>query len=262
MHLQARLLSVAVLAGLASLAMPAFAANKADAPAALRAKDMLSSNGSSAHRAADDAFSVRDVIVDRDGAEHVRFDRTFRGLPVIGGDVVMHSRSGKFKAASVSLKTTERPGVVPKLSAEQAVLAAGADFAGTLEDIGSQGLVVYARGAKPVLAYEVRVRGVSKRDGEADMRYFIDAKSGKVLDRWNRIMTTAATGIGQTLFLGDLNMVTDSISGGFQLVDPTRGGGNTRDGLGKEISRVYNSAAVMTDADNNWGNNTESVVAF
>ena len=261
MHPQARLLSVAVIAGLAALASPVFAAGKADSPAALRAKDMLSSHGVAAHRAANDAFTVRDVIVDRDGSEHVRFDRTFRGLPVIGGDVVMHSRNGQFKSASLSLKSTLRPGVTPRLSAEQAVLAAGADFAGKLEDIGSQGLVVYARGAKPVLAYEVRVRGVSPRDGDADMRYFVDATSGKVLDRWNRIMTTAATGVGQTLFLGDVSMVADSISGGYQLVDPTRGGGNTRDGKGKVIDQVYSTAAIMTDADNNWGNNTESLVA-
>jgi len=260
MHLKARLLSVAVLAGLASIALPAFAA-KADSPAALRAKDMLSSNGAAANRAANDAFTVRDVIVDRDGAEHVRFDRTFRGLPVIGGDVVMHSRNGQFKSASVSLKTTDRPGLAPKLSAEQATMAAGTHFGGKLEDIGSQGLVVYARGAKPVLAYEVRVRGVSARDGEADMRYFIDATNGKVLDRWNIIHTAAATGTGNTLFLGDVAITTNSAGSTFEMVDPTRGSGNTRDGQGKEISRVYSTAPLMTDADNNWGNNAESDVA-
>ena len=81
MHLKARLLSVAVLAGLASIALPAFA-GKADSPAALRAKDLLVSNGAAAKRAANDAFVVRDVIVDRDGTEHVRFDRTFRVLAV------------------------------------------------------------------------------------------------------------------------------------------------------------------------------------
>jgi zinc metalloprotease ZmpA len=260
MHLQARLLSVAVLAGLASFAMPAFA-GKADSPATLRAKNLLVANARAVQRAPSDAFVVRDVVVDKDGAEHVRFDRTYRGLAMIGGDIVVHSRNGKFRSASHTLKTSERPNLQPKLSADQAVMAAGTDFAGKLEDIGSQGLVVYARGAKPVLAYEVRVRGVSKRDGEADMRYFIDAKSGKVLDRWNIIHTAAATAVGQTLFLGDVSMTTNSISGGYQLVDPTRGGGNTRDGKGKEIGMVYNSAAIMTDADNNWGNNTESLVA-
>jgi len=259
MHLQARLISVAVLAALA-VSAPAFA-GKADSPAALRAKGLLETHGAAVHRAGADGFVVKDVVVDADGTEHVRFTRSYRGLPVIGGDLVVHSRGGQFKSASLSLKSSERPGLQPKLSADEAMLAAGADFGGKLEDIGSKGLVVYARGAKPVLAYELRVRGLSQRDGEADMRYFVDARTGKVLDKWNIIHTAAATGIGQTLFLGDVQMTTNSISGGYQLVDPLRGGGNTRDGLGKEISRVYSTAAIMTDADNNWGNNTESLVA-
>jgi Zn-dependent metalloprotease len=259
MHLQARVLSVAVLAGLASFAMPAFA-GKADSPAALRAQDLLVANGAAVQRNAGDGFAVRDVIVDRNGSEHVRFDRTYRGLPVIGGDVVVHSRNGQFRSASKTLKTRERPNLQPGVSVDNAVLAAGTDFGGKLEDIGSKGLVIYARGAKPVLAYEIRVRGVAQ-GGEADMRYFVDAKSGKVLDKWNIIHTAAANGVGNTLFLGDVTMTTNSITGGYQLVDPTRGGGNTRDGLGKVIDNVYNSAAIMTDADNNWGNNAESQVA-
>lgn len=256
MQSQARL-TVAVLVGLTAMtAAPAFAA-KADSPAALRAKDMLSSQGIAAPS---DGFVVRDVIVDRDGTEHVRFDRTYRGLPVIGGDVVVHSKNGKFASASRSLKTKDRPLTKATRTADDALLAAGADFAGQINDIGYTGLVVYARGAKPVLAHEVRVRGVSKQ-GEADMRYFVDARTGKVLDKWNIIHTAAASGVGNTLFLGDVSMTTNSITGGYQLVDPTRGNGNTRDGLGKVIDNVYNSAAIMTDADNNWGNNAESQVA-
>lgn len=255
-----RVLYVAVLAGLASLSAPAFA-GKLDSQAALRANELLATHGAAAQRASDDAFTARDTIVDRDGTEHVRFDRTWRGLPVIGGDLVVHSKNGQFKSASLSLKSTERPLQKAAKSADDAVLSAGADFAGTINDIGYTGLVVYARGAKPVLAHEVRLRGVSKTQGEADMRYFVDARTGKVLDKWNIIHTAAASGVGQTLFLGDVAMTTDSISGGYQLVDPTRGGGNTRDGLGKVIDNVYSTAKIMTDADNNWGNNTESLVA-
>lgn len=251
---------MAVLAGLAVLSAPALA-GKSNPAATLRANDLLASHGALAQRNTGDAFAVRDIVVDNDGTEHVRFDRSFRGLPVIGGDVVLHSRNGVLKSASLGLRTRERPLLRATRSADDAILAAGADFNGTLRDIGSQGLVIYARGPRPVLAYEIRVRGVSKRDGDADMRYFVDAKSGKVLDKWNIIHTTAATGVGQTLFLGDVSMVTNSITGGYQLVDPSRGGGNTRDGKGKVIDQVYNTAAIMTDADNNWGNNAESNVA-
>ncbi|GHG19719.1 hypothetical protein GCM10018777_37500 [Streptomyces albogriseolus] len=34
--------------------------------------------------------TVRDVVVDADGGRHVRYDRTYRGLPVLGGDFVLH----------------------------------------------------------------------------------------------------------------------------------------------------------------------------
>ncbi len=37
-----------------------------------------------------DAFRSRSVLLDRDGTSHVRYDRTYRGLPVLGGDVVVH----------------------------------------------------------------------------------------------------------------------------------------------------------------------------
>jgi Zn-dependent metalloprotease len=255
------------LAILASLALPlsSFAASpNALSAVTQRAKGLIEvpANAKALQRADQDGFTAKDTIIDADGTEHVRFNRSYRGLPVIGGDVVVHSRNGRFEKANLTLKNTARPGVTPRVSADEALIAAGAAFNGTtIDDVSSRGLVVYARGAKPVLAYEVRVRGVSDTQGEADMRYFVDALSGKVLDGWNIIKTAAASGTGQTLFLGDVPITTDSTSSGFQMVDPTRGGGNTRDGKGREISTIYSSAAILTDADNNWGNNTTSVLA-
>ena len=38
---------------------------------------------------------VKDVVQDADGAQHVRYDRTFDGLPVIGGDLVVHQGAGR-----------------------------------------------------------------------------------------------------------------------------------------------------------------------
>lgn len=38
--------------------------------------------------------TVRDVVTDTDGAQHVRYDRTYRGLPVLGGDLVVHLAPG------------------------------------------------------------------------------------------------------------------------------------------------------------------------
>lgn len=253
MHKSSRLLVVAVAFALAGTAA---AAN----PAADQAQGLLRANGAAVRAAPGDQFVFRTVSRDADGTEHVRFDRTYNGLPVIGGDVVVHQRGGRFKSADLTLGSISRPSLSPRVSADKAMVEAGAFFGGKIDAVSTTGMVVYARDKQPLLAYEIRVRGYSDA-GEADMRYFVDARTGKVLDGWNIIHTAAATGVGQTLFLGDVPITTNSVSGGYQLVDPSRGGGNTRDGAGKVIDRVYSTAPIMTDADNNWGNNAESQVA-
>src|SRR5450631_2709956 len=44
---------------------------------------------------------VKDVITDTDGSTHVRYNRTFNGLRVIGGDLVSHrDRAGNVKSVS------------------------------------------------------------------------------------------------------------------------------------------------------------------
>ena len=57
---------------------------------------------------------VKDVARDADGTEHVRYDRTYAGLPVIGGDlVVAESPQGAVRTATwatqhrIALKTTQ-----------------------------------------------------------------------------------------------------------------------------------------------------------
>ena len=107
MTLQTRVLAVAVVA---ALSMSAAHAAKPDlGPSSARAKSLIDASPATAKRHMGDSFIARDVIVDRDGTEHVRFDRTYRGLPVIGGDMVVHSRNGQLKGTRLMLKTAERP---------------------------------------------------------------------------------------------------------------------------------------------------------
>ena len=253
MSMNHKLLTAAVLLALGSTAQ----AN----PVADTARALIRSNPSAVHAASQDQFVVRDTIRDADGTEHVRFDRTYRGLPVIGGDVVVHQKGGRFRSASQTLTTMARPALAPRVSADVAEVEAGAKFGGSIDTVESKGLVIYAANHAPTLAWEVRVRGVSPTQGEADMRYFVDARTGKVLDGWNTIHTAAAVGTGKTLLVGNVSLNTSTGTGGYQLVDSTRGGGNTRNGGGKVIDNVYNSAAIMTDADNVWGNNATSDIA-
>jgi Zn-dependent metalloprotease len=253
MSMNQKLLAAAVLLALGTTAQ----AN----PVADQARSLIRANPGALRAASGDDFVLKDTIRDADGTEHVRFDRTFRGLPVIGGDVVVHQKGGSFRSASLSLASNARPSLTPRINGDAAEVEAGAKFGGSIDEVSVKGLVVYALNRTPVLAWEVRVRGVSPTQGEADMRYFVDASTGKVLDGWNTIQATAAVGTGKTLLVGNVSLNTSTGTGGYQLVDSTRGGGNTRNGNGKVIDTVYNSAAIMTDADNAWGNNATSDVA-
>ena len=92
-----------------ALASGAAFAGQANHPAAGRALGLLDAHGTAVQRNAADRFSIKDVVVDANGTEHVRRERTYRGLRVIGGDVVEHSRNGAFKSASLTLKSAARP---------------------------------------------------------------------------------------------------------------------------------------------------------
>jgi Zn-dependent metalloprotease len=266
MNVQTCLLSAAIATALAAAA-PATAAGRPSARDAVvaRASALLSArqvNGL-ANQATADAFIPEDTIVDPDGTEHVRFARTYHGLPVIGGDMVLHSRNGKALGVSETLATRKRPGIRPGIAKSRAVGVANREFAGKATEAPDSHLVVYARGAKPVLAYEVVLRGFSADQTPREMHYFVDAKSGKMLDRWDGIETaqpgrdtdacasgTPAVGVGHSLTEGDVAIDSVRCGKGYQLRDLTRGGGYTTNmGL-----RQTGMGTIYSDADNKWGN--------
>ena len=261
---EARLLGVAIMAALAVPAT-ALAAVPAGSPAVARANGLIDGHASAFRRAAADAFAARDVIVDADGTEHVRFDRTWRGLPVIGGDVVVHSRNGQLRGASMTLGSAMRPSGNGRIDRDDAIVAAGAAFGTGFEGVPTARKVVYARGTQPVLAWEVVMNGMRADQTPTEMHYFVDAGSGRILDRFDGIetgkpgsggatgCTTSATGVGQSLFSGDVGINTARCSDGtYQMTDLARGGGFTTD-MG---SRTNGSGTIFSDADNNWGDNT------
>src|SRR6476469_3143013 len=265
MKLQNHLLSVAIVAALA-LPLGAMAAPSANSAAATRALGLIDGHGSSFKRADADRFIAKDSIVDANGTEHVRFDRTYRGLPVLGGDVVVHSRNGQLKAASLTLKTMGRPDVTPTISANQAIVEAGTHFGTGFNGVPTSHLVIYARGASPILAHEVTFAGFKADQTPTDMHYIVDAKSGRILDKWDTVetgrpgggttctSTTSAAGTGKTLFSGTVAISTTNCGTSFQMKDQTRGGGYTTD-----MNNATNgSGTIFTDADNTWGNGAVS----
>jgi len=245
MNLRQKLLAAAVLAALSSPALAATAPEAAieHARAALQARPAL------VLASREDRFIARDAIVDADGSEHVRFERSYAGLPVIGGDFVLHQRAGKPASASMALRSVLAPDLRAELAAGDAILVARAAFGVEPELAPQADRVVYARGpAQPRLAWRVHLQG-----GDSDETLIVAAQDGRLLDRWSNNESAAATGTGRTLYSGNVSIGTNSIVGGYEMRDQSRGGGYTINAAtGKTSGQIYK------DADNSWGNNAVS----
>ena len=264
MNVKMSLLSLAIVSGLAVSGSADAAGNQRSAAIA-RANALITApaNQLAIRRAPADSFIARDAIVDADGTEHVRYQRNYNGLPVIGGDFVVQSRNGKIGKISQTLRSAVRPSLKPVVTSDQAIVEAGSRFGSHFQGAPSSRLVVFARGASPVLAHEVVFKGVKADQTETEMHYFVDARSGRVLDQWDTVQTarpgpggsgctgaTAAVGTGKSLTAGTVVLDTTKCGSSYQLVDPTRGGGATHN----MAMKTAGMGAVFTGTTNVWGN--------
>jgi len=245
-------ISKLTMSALAALALcSALSATAADLAAVeARARAHIEAFPGHSMHAAGHTYAVRDIIVDAEGSTHVRFDRQVNGLRVIGGDLVVHSDAhGHFDSVSRTLEHLVQVGSVPRVGHAAAAAAALAHQAGFQHDGKKAELVVWARGDQPALAWEVRVLGRQADGTPQDQRVIVDAHSGQVLERWDTIHTASASGTGNGFYVGNVPLTTNSISGGYELRDPSRGSQKTVD----MKNGTSGSGSIFTDSDNAWG---------
>lgn len=246
MNLNCKSVLVAVALTLAIGGSQASAMDR-NAVAADDAVTMLQRHRLDARVSTGDRFVSRGVLVDTDGTEHVRLNRTYKGLPVIGGDVVVHSIDGRYKSISLSQNAALNLSTTPAVAKSQAIVAAGAEFGADFAGMPEATLSVYARGkGTPRLAWQVRMH-----NAQADMTYIVDARTGDIIEHWSNLETAVAAGQGRSLYSGTVALVTNSTATGFELRDLSRGRMRTIDG-----SNSRTSGQVYKDSDNIWGNGT------
>ena len=266
----AKALSVAILMGTAGHAAAATSLAVDHALAAIRLNPVPTRLSSA------DAFSARSVVVDRNGIEHVHFDRVYNGLRVIGGDLVVHTAaSGAFKGTSLTIAKPISVGITPAISSSSAITAAGVQFGTRFDAVPTATLVVFARTATPKLAYDVLYSGTAKDKTPILMHYYVDAATGAILDKQNDIETgilpgtggatgtpppppnvTPTIGQGNSLYAGvvTLNTQWNATRRVYELTDSTRGNTHIND-----IGNGYRGAGTLVvDADNKWGNGATS----
>ncbi|MFE3887138.1 M4 family metallopeptidase [Streptomyces lydicus] len=194
---------------------------------------------------------VKDVIKDADGTTHTRYERTYAGLPVLGGDMVVHTAKGgaiksTTKSTEKSLKVASTTAkIAPTAAAQSAQGTAVKSLSGKKADAQTPKKVVWAASGSPVLAYDTVVKGVQKDGTPSRMHVITDANSGKKIFQYDDIRT----GKGESEFSGSVDLGTSKEGSGYTLTDADRGGhktlnlGNSESGEGKAFS----------DEDDKWG---------
>ena len=222
-----------------------------------------------ARKTVEQEFHVIDTIRDADGSAHVRMTRTVHGLPVIGGDIVVHQGAGgTWKGASQTLKAPLDLSVRPSFDRAAATVRALAPSAATrsirkLRSTGSPRLVIDAVSATPRLAWQVRTAGRQQDGTPSRMLSYVDARSGKVLRREEQIHTT--DGSGQSLYSGTVSIQIAPSGSGYTLTDPAHGNGLTVDAQNKTESALCQllgigcvAGVAFTSPDTSYGNGTTS----
>jgi len=242
-----------VLAAIASVSTTAAAGIDGYDAQIAKAVSQVRANAKATFSGDGQSFAAKDVIIDADGSQHVRLLRSYKGLPVLGGDLVVHSDAkGQFRSASLTIQDRVSLDTRPKVSEMLAIGAAEAAFAGKITGKSEAALVVYAREGRPQLAWDVVVDGVKGDRMDSLMHTIVSARTGKVIDEWDAVQSIGGT--GYSLYSGTLTIETSVSGSGFSMVDATRGGHYVTDMQDADTG----NGVLFTDADNVWGNSTTS----
>ncbi|WP_067080551.1 M4 family metallopeptidase [Streptomyces hygroscopicus] len=258
----AALLASGLTAGTAGAAPAGGASATSGAQAAVltasaRAELLREANATTADTAtslglgAKEKLVVKDVIKDADGTTHTRYDRTYAGLPVLGGDLIVHrAKGGDVRSVTKATKATVKvasttAGIAPSAAAKAAVKLAKADDTTQAAADQAPRKVIWAATGKPVLAYETVVGGVQKDGTPNQLHVITDAATGEKLYEYQAIKN----GKGESEYSGSVELGTSKEGDGYTLTDADRGGHRTTNLENKEDGE----GAAFTDDDDNWG---------
>ncbi|MER6673463.1 M4 family metallopeptidase [Streptomyces sp. NPDC000983] len=200
---------------------------------------------------------VKDVVQDADGTTHTRYERTYAGLPVLGGDLIVHESAagaaeGVTRATKAAVKVADLTADVTRSAAEkQALKAAKAE--GSTESAADRAprKVVWAASGTPRLAYETVVGGFQHDGTPQELHVITDATTGEKLHEWEAIRT----GSGNGQYSGSVTIGTSLSGSTYQLNDASRGAHKT---YNKARSTSSSAGTLFTDADDVWGTGAAS----
>jgi len=178
------------------------------------------------------------------GLNYVPYTRTYKSLPVRGGDfVVMTDSSGATKYTSVAQSAPiGELSVTPKITDTAAASVAKSQLKSVTSVEGTNLVVVAAEGKAARLAWESTINGIGA-EGVSRLTVDVDAITGKVLRTQEHV--TEATGTGTGWIYGSVSLTTTQSGSTFLMQDS-----------GHTTIRCQDAStrATFSGPDNVWGN--------
>ncbi|GIG62456.1 peptidase M28 [Longispora fulva] len=171
---------------------------------------------------------------------YVSYDRTYKGLPVVGGDaVVATDAAGHVLTTASASHTAISVPIAATVTAEQAAVASRAKLT-RVDTVGTSRLVVLVRDEHPRLAWETLVTG-RKGSEPSEQTVYVDAHSGQVADAVEGVHADTVNGY----YDGTVDIDASASGSNRTLVDTGRPGLKCGD---------YSTKSVYTNTSTSWGN--------
>ncbi|NUT34840.1 MAG: Leupeptin-inactivating enzyme 2, partial [Hamadaea sp.] len=187
-----------------------------------------------------ESFVRRDVVAGSGGFHYVSYERSYRGLPVLGGDaVVVTDDAGAVRDTASALGRGVRlSSTTPKVTAARAADLARRQLDAVSTAIPPQ-LVVFAAPTGDRLAYEAVVEG-ARKGAPSRLHVVIDAHTAAVLD----VRDDVRMGSGTGYYNGQVTIGTSGSGSSWSMTDTSRPG----------IRCGGQGGTAYTGTDDVWGN--------
>jgi len=195
----------------------------------------------------DQGLTLRSSLTDSRGTTYAHYDRTWKGLQVIGGDVLVDL--GRAGAVTGVTYNNNRKDIAPavataRIGSATALRTGGArSLAAPGTEHSTATTVVWAQSGAPRLAYDVLTTGTLPDQTPSRLHTIVDASTGAVISSYDEI----ETGTGNSQYSGTVQIGTTKKNGTWLLQD-ARGNYTTTLNGGQ-----VGNGTLLTDLDNVWG---------
>jgi bacillolysin len=227
-----------------------------------------------------ESLVIKRVEKDKLGMTHYVYQHQISGVPVEYSEYRLHTKEGKVLSANGEFYQDLNVSTNPVITSDVAINLAKAHIGAEVYrwENPEEDKFLKARTHDPNATYQpqpelvIVAKNGDYKTGEFRLSWkmdiyavqplsrhwvYVDAQTGEVIWKVNRICHVDANGTATTAFSGSRNIVADSFGGSFRLREAGRGNGiETYD---MNTGTDYNAAVDFTDNDNNWGIPTPAI---